>query len=91
MRGWRRGLVPGLHRALRWARSSRWDLIWVAFVALNLAAMRLVPEWGTVPFLAIFVSLTVIYGLRLWRLQPAILTLAVVTIATGAQSRVSRP
>jgi signal transduction histidine kinase len=84
MRGWRQGLVPRLHRALRWARSSRWDLIWVAFVALNLAVMRLVPQWGTVPFLAIWVSLTVIYGFRLWRLQPAILTLTVVTLATGA-------
>jgi two-component system, OmpR family, sensor kinase len=84
MRGWRQGLAPGLRRALRWARSSKWDLIWAAFVAINLAAMKLVPEWGTVPFLAIWVSLTVIYGFRLWRLQPAILTLGVVTIATGA-------
>jgi signal transduction histidine kinase len=84
MREWRRGLAPGLHRALRWARSSRWDLIWAAFVAINLAVMRLVPQWGTVPFLAIWVSLTVIYGFRLWRMQPAILTLTVVTLATGA-------
>ncbi len=84
MRGWRQGLAAALHRALRWARSSRWDLIWVAFVALNLAVMRLVPQWGTVPFLAIWVSLMVIYGFRLWRLQPAILTLTVVTLATGA-------
>jgi two-component system, OmpR family, sensor kinase len=83
MLGWRQGLAAGPHRVLRWARKSRWDLIWVAFVALNLAAMRLVPEWGTVPFLAIWVSLTVLYGFRLWRLQPAILTLGVVTIATG--------
>jgi mannose-6-phosphate isomerase-like protein (cupin superfamily) len=52
----------------------RLDIIWVAFVAVNLAAMRLLPEWQTVPFLAIWVSLTVIYGLRLWRLQPTILT-----------------
>ena len=43
---------------------------------LNLAAMRLLPAWQTVPFLAIWVSLTVIYGFRLWRLQPTILTLA---------------
>jgi len=84
MRGWRQGLGEGLHHALRWARSSRWDLVWVAFVAVNLAVMKLVPEWGTVPFLAIWVSLTVIYGFRLWKLQSAILTLAVVTFATGA-------
>jgi signal transduction histidine kinase len=59
------------------------DIAWAVFVALNLAAMRLFPAWGTVPFLVIWVSLTVIYGFRLWRLQPTILTLAAVTLATG--------
>jgi len=72
-----------LHRGTRWARSARWDIIWVVFVGLNLAAMKLLPEWQTVPFLAIWVSLTLIYGLRLWPLQPTILTLAVLTLATG--------
>jgi signal transduction histidine kinase len=70
-------------RALGWARSSWVDIVWVVFVAVNLAAMRLLPEWQTVPFLVIWVSLTVIYGFRLWRLQPTILTWAAVTIATG--------
>ena len=66
-----------------WTRSSWVDIAWVAFVAINLAAMRLLPVWQTIPFLAIWVSLTVIYGFRLWRIQPTILTLAAVTIATG--------
>jgi signal transduction histidine kinase len=69
--------------ALTWGRSSWVDLAWVAFVAVNLLAMRLVPAWQTVPFLAIWVSLTVIYGFRLWRIQPTMLTLAAVTVATG--------
>ena len=69
--------------AFTWGRSSWVDLAWVAFVALNLLAMRLLPAWQTVPFLAIWVSLTVIYGFRLWRIQPTILTLAAVTIATS--------
>ncbi len=59
------------------------DIAWAVFAGLNLAAMRLFPAWQTVPFLAIWVSLTVIYGFRLWRLQPTILTLAAVTLATG--------
>jgi signal transduction histidine kinase len=59
------------------------DFVWAGFVGLNLAAMHLLPAWQTVPFLAIWVSLTVIYGFRLWRLQPTILTLAAVTLATG--------
>lgn len=81
---WRHRLAARLSRALRWVLVSRWDIVWVAFVAVNLALMRLEPAWGTVPFLAIWVSLTVIYAFRLWPLQPAILTLAVVTLATGA-------
>jgi len=59
------------------------DVAWVVFVGLNLAAMRLLTAWQTVPFLFIWVSLTAIYGFRLWRLQPTIMTLAAVTLATG--------
>jgi signal transduction histidine kinase len=70
-------------QAFTWTRSSWVDIAWVAFVAINLAAMRLLPAWQTIPFLAIWVSLTVIYGFRLWRIQPTILTLVAVTIATG--------
>jgi signal transduction histidine kinase len=72
-----------LGHGLRLARVARWDIVWAVFVGLNLAAMRLLPEWQTVPFLAIWVSLTLIYAFRLWPLQPALLTLAVVTLATG--------
>jgi signal transduction histidine kinase len=74
--GWRRQIV-------NWGRASWVDIVWVVFVGLNLLAMRLLPSWQTVPFLAIWVSLTAIYGFRLWRLQPTILTLAAVTLATG--------
>jgi signal transduction histidine kinase len=70
-------------RALQWCRASWVDIAWVVFVGLNLAAMHLLPAWQTIPFLAIWVSLTAIYGFRLWRLQPTILTLAAVTLATG--------
>ena len=75
--------APASRRVLQWPHLSWVDIVWVGFVGLNLAAMRLFPDWGTVPFLAIWVSLTVIYGFRLWRLQPTILTLAAVTVATG--------
>src|SRR2546425_1093690 len=59
------------------------DIAWVVFVGVNLVAMRVLPEWRTVPFLLIWVSLTAIYGFRLWRLQPTIITIAAVTLATG--------
>jgi signal transduction histidine kinase len=70
-------------RRLHWSRSLWMDVVWVGFVGLNLAAMRLLPAWQTVPFLAIWVSLTAIYGFQLWRLQPTILTVVAVTLATG--------
>jgi signal transduction histidine kinase len=72
-----------LGQGLRLAHLARWDILWAVFVALNLAAMRLLPAWQTVPFLAIWVSLTLAYAFRLWPLQPALLTLAVVTLASG--------
>jgi signal transduction histidine kinase len=59
------------------------DLTWVAFVGLNLIAMQLIPAWQTIPFLIIWVSLTLIYGFRLWRLGSTIVTVAAVTLATG--------
>jgi two-component system OmpR family sensor kinase len=73
----------GMNLWLRRAGSSWMDITWVVFVGGNLVAMRLLPAWQTVPFLVIWVSLTLVYGLRLWRLQPAILTVAAVTLATG--------
>jgi signal transduction histidine kinase len=75
--------VPALRHSLQRLGPLWPDIAWAAFVGLNLAAMRFLPAWQTVPFLAIWVSLTVVYGFRLWRLQPTILTLAAVTLATG--------
>jgi signal transduction histidine kinase len=76
-------LVPPLRISLQRIRPMAPDIAWAVFVGLNLAAMRLLSNWQTVPFLAIWVSLTVVYGFRLWRLQPTILTWAAVTLATG--------
>jgi signal transduction histidine kinase len=64
-------------------RTYRADLAWVAFVLLNLLAMQLIPAWQTVPFLIIWISLTAVYGWRLWRLGSALVTVVVVTLATG--------
>ncbi|HLK02143.1 MAG TPA: HAMP domain-containing sensor histidine kinase [Streptosporangiaceae bacterium] len=78
--------MDGRCRVLALARRLRgaWaDITWAVFAGLNLLAMRLLPSWQTVPFLIIWVSLTAVYGFRLWRLQPTILTLTAVTVATG--------
>ena len=76
-------LAPPVRTSLQRLRPMAPDIAWAVFVGLNLVAMRLLSNWQTVPFLAIWVSLTVVYGFRLWRLQPTILTLAAVTLATG--------
>ena len=65
------------------ARESWLDIAWVGFVGLNLLAMQFIPAWQTVPILAIWVSLTAIYGFRLWRTGSTIVTVAAVTLATG--------
>jgi len=68
---------------VRLARTYRADLAWVAFVLLNLVAMQLIPAWQTVPFLIIWISLTAVYGWRLWRLGSALATVLVITLTTG--------
>jgi signal transduction histidine kinase len=75
--------VSGVRRGLGWLRSSWVDIVWAVFVGVNLLGMREMGAWSTVPFLVIWVSLTLVYGFRMWRLQPAILTVSVVTLATG--------
>src|SRR4249920_877163 len=63
---------------LRW-----WDIAWVLFSLANLYAMLLWPEWETVPFHFIWVSLTILYGFRVWRARPTTMILAFVMVLTG--------
>src|SRR5215471_5198143 len=78
-----RGSARLADRAYRFVRAYRLDIAWVVFIGLNLLAMRLIPAWQTVPFLIIWISLTAIYGFRLWRMGSTVLTVTVVTLATG--------
>jgi signal transduction histidine kinase len=70
--------------ALEWPNRERWiDVAWVLFSVANLAAMLLIPSWETVPFHFIWVSLTVLYGFRVWRTRPTLTVLGVVMVTTG--------
>jgi signal transduction histidine kinase len=63
---------------------ERWiDVAWGLFSVLNLIAILLIPEWETVPFHFIWVSLTLLYGFRVWRTRPTLAVLAVVMASTG--------
>ena len=68
-----------------WPNRVRWiDVAWVLFSLANLAAMLLFPEWETVPFHFIWVSLTLLYGFRVWKTRPTLAVLAFVMASTGA-------
>ncbi len=70
---------------VEWPARDRWiDVAWVLFSLANLAAMLLIPDWETVPFHFIWVSLTILYGFRVWRTRPTVVILALVMATTGA-------
>src|SRR5574337_542869 len=65
-------------------RRSRIELAWGLFALANLAAMWLWPSWETIPFHLVWVSLTLVYGFRVWRPKTTAFVLAGVALATGA-------
>jgi signal transduction histidine kinase len=59
------------------------ELLWVLFAALNYAAMITWPGWETIPFHFVWISLTLLYGFRVWPVGPTLIVLAGVVVATG--------
>ncbi|HMJ00353.1 MAG TPA: HAMP domain-containing sensor histidine kinase [Gaiellaceae bacterium] len=64
-------------------RLSPLDVGWVAFAVANLGAMALWPSWETIPFHFIWVSLTLLYGFRIWQPRVTGVVLAAVIVTTG--------
>jgi two-component system OmpR family sensor kinase len=60
------------------------DVAWGLFALANVVAMLVWPGWETIPFHFIWVSLTLLYGFRVWRLRPTSTILGLVAIVTGA-------
>jgi len=65
-------------------RRNSIELAWFGFAGMNLAAMAIWPTWETIPFHFIWVSLTLLYGFRVWEPAPTATVLSVVVVATGA-------
>ena len=63
-----------------WARRYWPELAWGVFAALNFAALVLIQTWETVPFHYVWVSLTLVYGFRVWRMRATLLTMAAVCV-----------
>jgi signal transduction histidine kinase len=82
-----------LRTVLRWIESgTRLEYAWVAFALLNLVAMGVITQmrlgegWETVPFHFVYVSFTILYGLRAWRGKATLAGILFVTVTTGAMT-----
>ena len=71
-------------RAIAWLRSHAVEAGWVLFAAANVAAMIEFPSWETIPFHFVWISLTLLYGFRVWNRWPTSLILGAVVVTTGA-------
>ncbi len=60
------------------------EIAWAAFALANLVAMALFPGWETIPFHFIWISLTLVYGFRVWDSLPTGLVLGLVMAVTGS-------
>jgi len=65
-------------------RRNSVELAWAAFAVANLVAMGLWPAWETIPFHFVWISLTLLYGFRVWGGGATALVLGLVAAATGA-------
>ena len=59
------------------------EAAWAAFSAANLVAILAFPGWETIPFYAIWISFTLLYGFRTWAPRPTLWVLAGVMAATA--------
>ena len=70
-------------RPARVLRRYRVELLWFAFAAANYTAMVAWPSWETIPFHFVWISLTVLYGFRVWALRPTLMVLSAVVTMTA--------
>jgi signal transduction histidine kinase len=59
------------------------EIVWGIFAAANIAAIPLINGWDTVPFHFVWVSLTLLYGFRVWKMGTTWAVLIAVMLVTG--------
>jgi len=59
------------------------EIAWGGFALMNLMTMFLIGRWVTIPFHFIWVSLTLVYGVRLWPLRETVVVLIIVCATTS--------
>jgi signal transduction histidine kinase len=60
------------------------EIAWGVLAIVCLGVMIMYPSWETIPFHVIWITLTVLYGFRVWTPAATSLVLGVVVIGTGA-------
>lgn len=59
------------------------EIAWGAFSAVNIAVMFWLTSWETVPFHFVWVSLTIVYGFRVWRPRTTFIVLTAIVALSG--------
>ncbi len=73
--------LPGTRRTLR---RYRVEVLWGLFAVANYAAMIAWSYWETIPFHFVWISLTLVYGFRVWPMRATLVVLGGVMAFTGA-------
>jgi signal transduction histidine kinase len=66
-----------------WLRRYRPELLWLIFAIVNYVAMIAWPDWETIPFHFVWISLTVLYGFRVWPMRWTLIVLGGVVTMTA--------
>jgi signal transduction histidine kinase len=70
-------------RATAWLRRNSVETLWGVFALVNWAAMIAWPSWETIPFHFVWISLTIVYGFRVWSPPVTGIVLSLVILGTG--------
>jgi signal transduction histidine kinase len=70
--------------ATGWLRRNSVEALWGLFAIANWLAMIAWPAWETIPFHFVWISVTIVYGFRVWSPAVTAVILSAVILATGA-------
>jgi signal transduction histidine kinase len=70
-------------RAIAFLRRNWPEITWGMFAVANFVAMSVWPSWETIPFHFVWISLTLLYGFRVWGIATTYFVLAAVVAVTG--------
>ncbi len=68
---------------IAWSRKHDIEVFWAVFALANIGAMIVWTSWETIPFHFVWISLTIVYGFRVWSPRVTTLILAAVVVTTG--------